>query len=250
MDSEPVVTLKEIQPDIVMISMHDRKNKNAFSEALVRGLIQAYQLIDQNHKYKVVILTGYDTYFSSGGTQEGLLAIYSGKTTFAEVNIYSQALDCRIPVISAMQGHAIGGGFVMGMYSDFILFSRESFYTTNFMKYGFTPGMGATYILPKKLGLSLSEELLIVADTHRGADLAKRGLPFPVYPRLEVVDQAIQLAKKIAEKPRLSLITLKDHMVSTIRSKLPAIIEKEVIMHEKTFHQEEVKQRIQELFRN
>lgn len=245
-----VVDLHEIEPGIVQLIMQDRVHKNTFSEELTLGLIQAFESIRVNSSYKVVILTGYDSYFASGGTKEGLLAIHDGKAQFTDVNIYSLALDCKIPVIAAMQGHGIGGGFVFGLFADFIVLSRESVYTTNFMKYGFTPGMGATYILPKKLGFSLAEELLLTADNFRGADLEKRGIPFPVLPRTEVLNYALELARQIAEKPRLSLITLKDHLVAALREELPAIIQKEVAMHEKTFHQPEVKERIVSMFGN
>ena len=63
-----------------------------------------------------------------------MLKIYEGKDKFTDINIYSLALDCPLPVISAMQGHGIRGGFVMGLFADFVILSRESIYRTNFMK--------------------------------------------------------------------------------------------------------------------
>jgi polyketide biosynthesis enoyl-CoA hydratase PksI len=116
------------------------------------------------------------------------------------------------------------------------------------MKYGFTPGMGATYIVPKKLGISLAEELLLTAANYRGAELEKRGVPFPVLPREQVMSHALELAQQLAEKPRFSIITLKDHLVAPLRAELPRVIEQELAMHRKTFHQEEVKERIISLF--
>lgn len=246
--TQAVVDLREVEPGIVQIKMQDRVHKNTFSEELTAGLIQSFKSIQANSNYKVVILTGYDNYFCSGGTQEGLLAIHEGQASFSDTNLYSLALECKIPVISAMQGHGIGGGFVMGLFADFVTLSRESVYTTNFMKYGFTPGMGATYILPKKLGFSLSEELLLNAANYRGAELERRGIPFPVLPRAKVPVYALELARQIAEKPRLSLITLKDHLVAPLRRELPIVIKHELAMHEKTFHQIEVKERIIALF--
>ncbi|MED1663364.1 polyketide synthase [Brevibacillus laterosporus] len=242
------VDLREIEAGIVQITMQDRVHKNTFSNELVIGLAEAFQTVEKNENYKVVILTGYDSYFASGGTQEALLAIYNGQLKFTDSNIYSLALDCRIPVIAAMQGHGIGGGFVLGLFADFVILSRESVYTTNFMKYGFSPGMGATCVLPRKLGLSLSEELLLNGGNYRGADLEKRGVPFPVMPREQVMEYALDLARQIAEKPRVSLIALKNHLVASLREELPGFIEKEVAMHERTFHQAEVKERIISLF--
>jgi polyketide biosynthesis enoyl-CoA hydratase PksI len=245
-----VVELSEVGPGILQVAMQDRLNKNTFSPELMQGLVDAFAHIQCNESYRVAILTGYDSYFASGGTKEGLHSIQQGKSKFSDVNLYSLALDCDIPIISAMQGHGIGGGFVFGLFADFVVLSRESVYTTNFMKYGFTPGMGATYILAKKFGISLGHELLMTARTYRGDDLAKRGVPFPVLPRTDVLAYARQLAADLADKPRISLVMLKAHLVAQMRRDLPAVIEQELAMHEVTFSQPEVRERIERLFGN
>jgi polyketide biosynthesis enoyl-CoA hydratase PksI len=247
MREEPV-TLQEIEPSIVQVTMQDRIMKNAFTLELSAGLIGAFQTIAANSSWKVVILTGYDNYFSSGGTQQALLTLHEGRATFADVNLYGLAMDCEIPVIAAMQGHAIGGGFVMGIYADFVIFGRESVYTTNFMKYGFTPGMGATYILAKKLGLPLAQEMLIMAETFRGESLERRGIPYPVLRRAQVLPRAIEMARSIVAKPRKSLVALKTHLVASMRAELPTVIETEIAMHNLTFHDAEIKERISTLF--
>lgn len=248
MSEQTVVHLTELGQGIIQVKMQDEVNKNTFSPELANGLINAFETIKTQDQYKVVILTGYDSYFASGGTQEALLGLSEGKASFSDVDLYSLALNCPIPVISAMQGHGIGGGFVMGLFADFVILSRESIYTTNFMKYGFTPGMGSTLILPQKLGIGLSEEMMITAKNYRGETLQKQGFPFPVLPRKEVMEYAFELATNIAEKPRISLITLKEHLVAHLREALPKAIEKELEMHKKTFHQPEVRDRIKTLF--
>ena len=245
--SEQVVELQDMGSDVVQIKMQDRIHKNTFSEGLTRGLIESFAKIKTTNA-KVVILTGYDNYFATGGTQDALLFLSEGKGKFTDTNLYSLALDCSVPVISAMQGHGIGGGFVMGMFADFVVMGKECIYTTNFMKYGFTPGMGATLILPQKLGFALAHEMLLAARTFRGEDLQKRGIAFPVIARSDVGEYALELALNLAEKPRLSLVTLKDHLVSSLRAQLPETTKKEVAMHEITFHQKEVKENIQSLF--
>ena len=243
-----VLEFREIEPGVVQLTMQDREHKNTFSMELITALIGAFRDIKNDARCRVVILTGYDTYFCSGGTQEALTMLHEGKGKFSDESLYSLPLECEIPVIAAMQGHGIGGGFVFGLFADFVVLSRESVYTTNFMKYGFTPGMGATYVLPQKLGISLAQEMLLSARNFRGEELARRGVPFPVMPRVEVLSYARQLARDIAEKPRTSLITLKSHLVRASREQLLAVIEQEVAMHEITFHQPEVKERIEKLF--
>lgn len=243
-----VVTLEEKGSDIVLLTMRDEASKNTFSPELLQGLHQAFTTINQHPTYKVVVMTGYDSYFCSGGTQEGLLSLSDQEGNFAEGGLYSMPLDCQIPVVAAMQGHGIGGGFVFGLFADFVILGRESVYTTNFMKYGFTPGFGGTCILREKLGLGLAQEMLMGADTYRGEDLRQRGITFPVYPRDQVLEKAMETAHLLAEKPRISLITLKDHLVEDVRQKLPAVVEKEIAMHNKTFHLPEVKERIKTVF--
>jgi polyketide biosynthesis enoyl-CoA hydratase PksI len=243
-----VVEMRETAPGVMQVTMQERTHKNMFSGALIAGLAGAFERIRHDERLRVAILTGYDSYFCSGGTQEGLLTLQAGQGKFTDMNIYSLPLECDIPVISAMQGHGIGGGFVFGLFADFIVLSRESVYTTNFMKYGFTPGMGATCVLPAKLGACLAQEMLLSARTFRGAHLEARGVPFPVLPRMEVLPYAQQLAVEIAEKPRVSLVALKEHLVADLRAKLPVVIEQEVVLHGKTFHQPEVKALIQSSF--
>ena len=248
MSSTSAISIEQPLPGVCLIRMQDRQSKNTFSVALTEGLMEAFAHVKQNTEYKVVVLTGYDNFFASGGTQEDLLELSEGNGSFSDRDLYSLALNCEIPVISAMQGHGIGGGFVLGLFADSIFLSRESVYTTNFMKYGFTPGMGATMIVPKKLGIVLAEEMLFGAANYRGAELKERGVPFKVLPRAEVLPAALEMAALLAEKPRLSLVTLKSHLVEQMRNELPSFIEKEVKMHDATFGQPEVRDRINSLF--
>src|SRR5439155_223855 len=155
-----VVTIDEIEPGIVQVTMQDRVHKNMFSAELIAGLIKAFQVIEESVSTKVVILTGYESYFASGGTKESLLAIQEGRLKFTDENIYSLALDCKLPVIAAMQGHAIGAGWSLGLFCDFVVMSRDSSYASNYITYGFTPGAGATLIFPEKLGASIAQEVL------------------------------------------------------------------------------------------
>ncbi len=248
MTTNQAVAVQELGDGILGITMQDRVHKNTFSPELAEGLIEAFESAGANTRARVVVLTGYDSYFASGGTKEGLRVLSEGKARFSDRDFYSLPLQCPIPVIAAMQGHGVGGGFVLGMFADFPVLSRESIYTANFMKYGFTPGMGSTFVLPAKLGIGLAEEMMIAARTYRGDELQRRGIAFPVLPRAEVMSYAMEFATSLAEKPRVSLVTLKDHMVRRLRAGLSQAIEQELAMHEKTFHLPEVKDRIETLF--
>ncbi len=244
------VHLSRPLPGVACLRMEDREGSNTFTKALVCGLVDALGEAVRDEDNRVVVLHGYDSLFCAGGTLDELVGIADGQLAFDEGDFYRLLLDCPLPVISAMQGHAMGGGLVFGLYADLAVFSRESLYAANFMKYGFTPGMGATELLPRKLGPVLAAELLFTARGYHGQALAERGLPFPVLPRAEVVPHALALARDLADKPRASLILLKKALNATLLAALPEAVRREQAMHQETFAQDGIRLRIQQRYGN
>ena len=102
---------------VVLVRLEDRDARNMFSDALIAGLEEVFERIAQSPTYKAVVLTGYDTYFSSGGTRDGLKAIQEGKVRFTDHDVFQLPMRCPLPVIAAMQGHGIGAGWTLGLLS-------------------------------------------------------------------------------------------------------------------------------------
>jgi polyketide biosynthesis enoyl-CoA hydratase PksI len=243
-----VVTISEPLKGVVQVTMEDRTFRNTFSKEMVAGIVEAFEKIRTDPNFKVVVLTGYENYFCCGGTKEELLAIYNNETSFNDFDFFRLPLECEIPVISAMQGHGIGGGLVFGLYADFSILGKENIYACNFMKYGFTPGMGGTLIVPLRMGDVIGTEMLYSAENYRGGELKDRGIPLKVVPKSEVVKEALLLAGILADKPRSSLKALKKHLTTSIKEKLPGVVEEELRMHNLTFHSPEVAKKIELLF--
>ena len=244
------VRLTRPRREVAVLAMEDRAGSNTFTLALVTSLFERFAEIAADPEVKVVVIHGYDSVFCAGGTLGELLEIADGTRSFDDKGFYRLLLDCPVPVIAAMQGHAMGGGFVFGLYADIVLLARESLYGTNFMKYGFTPGMGATLVVPHKLGPALAAEMLFTARAYHGGRLAERGVPFPVLPRAEVVEHALALAMDLADKPRLALTLLKDRLAAELRARLPETVAEERRMHEVTMAQPEIRARITTRFGN
>src|SRR6266498_923953 len=230
-----VVTATGRPDGVVVVKMEDREAKNMFSDALIEGVREAFAHIERTPAYKVVILTGYDSYFASGGTKESLLAIGQGKAKFTDFKIFQAPLDCPLPVIAAMQGHGIGAGWTLGLFADLILLSEESRYLSPYMDYGFTPGAGATYILADKLGQDLARESLLTGRYCAGSELKARGLLLPIMPRAEAYPAAMALARQITRISRGCLIGLKQQLTGYVHEPLEDSYRLELAMHEKTF---------------
>lgn len=245
---EEVVRLRRHGASIAVIEMEDRAGRNTFTPALVGGLGTALQRVDADPEIKVVVIHGFDAIFCAGGTLEELLTLADHKATFDAHGFYRALLDCKAPVVAAMQGHALGGGLVFGLYADLVVLSQESLYAANFMKYGFTPGMGATVVLPMKLGAGLAGEMMFSAKGYHGGALRERGIGFPITPRAETIPAAMKLAEELAEKPLGALRMLKQALNRPLLASLPEAITNEKAMHEASFADPDIAARIASRF--
>ncbi|MBV9490040.1 MAG: LLM class flavin-dependent oxidoreductase [Verrucomicrobia bacterium] len=249
-DVRPEVGLDLVDGNIAVVRMQDREHRNMFTSALVGGLMARFAEIERSETIKAVIVTGYDNVFSMGGTRDELLTLADQEITFADLEfIFKGLLQCRVPVIAAIQGHASGGGLVFGLYADVIVMAEEALCSAAFTKYGFTPGLGATFILREKLGETLATEMMLTAGTYRGADLMRRGAGAVFRPQAELFAQALAIARAIAEKPAYTLRTLKDGLARRKLQQLPAILADELRMHRETFGNPEVKRRVHAFIR-
>ncbi|SFW76877.1 beta-ketoacyl synthase N-terminal-like domain-containing protein, partial [Luteibacter sp. UNCMF366Tsu5.1] len=182
-----------------------------------------------------VVVTGYDTYFASGGTRESLLAIQSGQARFTDFTIFRLPMSCPVPVIAAMQGHGIGAGWSLGLFADLGFYAEEARYVSPYMDYGFTPGAGATLMAPARLGQALGRESLLSAREYTGRALGERGVGEAVLPRAEVLPAALALASRMARHPRHRLVGLKALWNVGLAERVDETFARELDMHDKTF---------------
>ncbi|MCZ0786627.1 FkbM family methyltransferase, partial [Dickeya solani] len=247
--NSPVIDAEVYDNGVLLVRLCERESRNKFSKAFVAGFEEIFAHIHQNQAYKVVVLTGYDHYFASGGTMETLQAIQKGSAKFTDEKIFALPLECDIPVIAAMQGHGIGPGWAVGMFCDDAIFSQESVYYSPYMRYGFTPGAGSTLILPCRLGLDIAREVLFTAKEYKGFELQARGLKSPVLERAQVLPFALAAANAMARMSRDELVARKTQRSRRIRNQVEANYVLELRMHEHTFvGNQEVLARIQQHF--
>ena len=232
--SSTVVRASVDADGVVLVRLEDRDARNMFSDALIAGLEEVFDRIAQSPAYKAVVLTGYDTYFSSGGTRDGLKAIQEGKVRFTDHDVFQLPMRCPLPVVAAMQGHGIGAGWTLGLFCDVVLFSAESRYFSPYMNFGFTPGAGATGILPARLGFDLARDSLFTGREITGEELARRHPQLAVLPRDQVLDRALAIARGFARTSREDLVAAKAARVAPHVAAWQALLAREVEMHAST----------------
>lgn len=222
-----------VDDGVTEVRLDDPATGNALSEAMVAAIGTAVTAAAAAIDCRVVLLTGTGETFSSGAPAELLAQLATGARHPADIRLPRVLLDCPVPVIAAMAGHAVGGGFALGLAADLVCLARESRYGFTFMNMGFTPGMGTTALASHVLTPAVAHELLYSGELRRGDAFSGAGVNI-VAARADLVPRARDLARRIAEKPRAALEALKRTLSLPRRQAFEQALTLESLMHQVT----------------
>lgn len=229
--------------------MDDEENRNLFTHAFVEEFVKKWNKLIKEGKPKAVILKGRSDVFCGGGDKETLFALCTGEVTVDDLLLSELVLGAPFPVIAAMEGHAMGGGLLIGACCDMVVAAEESRYGAVFMNMGFTPGMGCTTLLPELMGTYIAAEMMYTGKRFKGSELKKASTNLNyILPKSCVIGKAEEMASRIIEKPRESLYLLK-HTLGTGKKKkyLDARLQED-LMHKLSFGFEETRKIIEEFY--
>ncbi|MGC4083043.1 MAG: enoyl-CoA hydratase/isomerase family protein [Vicinamibacterales bacterium] len=239
----PLVVTDVDARGIATITMNDPAASNALGEAMVHELIAAFDYAGGRDDVRAVVLTGSGPTFSAGAPVDLLLRLVRGELEPADITLPRALLGCPVPVIAAVAGHAVGGGFALALAADIIVLASECRYGFTFMNYGFTPGMGTTRLCEHALSPAVAHELLYSGELRRGDRFSGSGINH-VVPREAVIETALDIAARIAEKPRTALELLKRTLATPRRTAFEEALTVEAQMHEITMRAPGVEARI------
>lgn len=207
------------------ITLADPENLNAMDENMAQEFQALIQEIKQSKTLpRALILTGAGRAFSAGGNLEMLLA----KTELSREENHSRMLsfyhsflsirELGVPLIAAINGHAIGAGLVVASACDIRLASPSAKLGFTFTKLGLHPGMGATFFLPKLLGPSRSSELLLTGRIIAAELALEWGLVS------KVTSDVLKDAQSLADEIALTGPEATRQLIGTLRGD-PAVLE-------------------------
>jgi len=244
-----VVDINVEASGIGYLKMNDVEGKNIFSERFVEDFLWALEKLENELKPRAVILHGFETIFCGGGEKQTLLDLTEGKIEMRDLVLSERVVNAPYPLIAAMEGHAMGGGLVLGLCCDIVIAARESRYGAVFMSMGFTPGMGCTIFLPELVGPFIANEMMFTGKRFRGSELEEKGTHINyILPRKEVMRKARGIALQICEMNVKSVYLLK-YVLSAKKKKL--LIDarlQEDLMHSISFRYPETKDIINERY--
>ena len=221
---------------IFKLTMDDPENSNRLGEELFHEIIATLSGLSGNDNIKVLIISGRKDAFCTGGSIDLLRKLATRKIDERILfSLPNQLIEFPVPIVAEMEGHAIGSGLILGLYCEMSVAAEESRYGANFTDLGFTPGMGTTTVLPAAAGYQFANEMILTAKLYRGKELKERKLFNYVVPAEDVSVISMDIAKRVAEKPRHVLKMLKTTMSSPKRLALQSAMSHEQLMLDACF---------------
>lgn len=193
------LVLLEKQEAVAVITLNRPQAMNALSRDLRDSISSAFRAIQADETVRVAVLTGAGKAFCAGFDLKELAAgAQDGLDQVAE-NDMAEAIDAfEGPVIAAVNGHAVTGGFELALACDLIIASTEASFADTHARVGILPGWGLSQRLPRLIGIARAKELSF-SGNKIGAQLSYEwGLVNRVVKPEELLDTAIALATDMA----------------------------------------------------
>lgn len=194
------------------ITLDRPANRNSMTPELLDAFTAAIAAARAAHDLRCVIITGTGACFSAGADFKSVLQRDGDgpiqaphDKSFAMYQPFLAVLDLDVPVIGALNGHAVGGGFGLALATDIRIGARGGRYGANFARLGLHPGMAISYLLPRLVGVARAAELLFTGRLVDGDEAARIGLLASVHDAAEVLPTARALAAAIAANAPLAV---------------------------------------------
>ncbi|MEW5910880.1 MAG: enoyl-CoA hydratase/isomerase family protein [Thermodesulfobacteriota bacterium] len=197
------------EKNIGMIILNRPHRLNAINDTLLKDLIEQLKNAGDDEKAGSIILTGAGKSFCAG---EDLKETSAGKTMeewLSEINGLqeTQSLIMKLgkPIIAAVNGYAVGGGLEFALSCDIRIAADDAKFGFPETGVGLTVTNSGTKLIAQIVGLGKAKELVLTGDIIGSKEALKIGLVNKVVPRKELMNEALRMCKKLAEKSPLSL---------------------------------------------
>ena len=213
--------LREARPDavsvetdgpVMVITINRPEARNAVNAAVARGVAAALDELDANPALRAGIITGAGGTFCAGMDLKGFLAgenPQEGGRGFGGIAMRPPAT----PVIAAVEGYALAGGFEIALSCDLIVASEAASFGLPEVSRGLVAAAGGLLRLPARIPYHLAMEIALTGDRFPAARLHEAGLVSRLVPAGEALAEARKLAERVAANAPLALAATKKLIV-------------------------------------
>ncbi|KAL1305565.1 hypothetical protein AAFC00_007171 [Neodothiora populina] len=195
------------KPGVGLITLHRPKALNALFTPLINELNTCTRAMDADASIGAIVITGSAKAFAAGADIKEM-----APKTFADaygddfIESWSDLMRIKKPVISAVNGYALGGGCELAMMADIIYCSKGATFGQPEIKLGVIPGAGGSQRLTKAIGKSKAMELILTGENFSGVQAEQWGLAAKAFDDADAcVEGALKTAEKIASYSRIAV---------------------------------------------
>jgi enoyl-CoA hydratase len=206
--------LTEVDGGVAVITINRPEARNAVNGAVAQGIASAIDEFDARKDVSAYVLTGAGGTFSAGMDLKGFLTgddPTKGGRGFGGITERPPAK----PVIAAVEGYALAGGFELALSCDMVVASSESKFGLPEVKRGLVAGAGGLLRLPQRIPYHVALEIALTGDHYPAARLAELGLVNRVTEPGQALQAAKELAAKVAANAPLALAATKRVIVES-----------------------------------
>lgn len=194
-----------VSASVATITLDRPQRLNALTFEVYRELAETFETLEQEGGLRAVVITGRGRGFCSGGDQDDIIKHLLGRDTPALLaftratgRLIASMRRCRLPIIAAINGIAVGAGAVIACAADLRIAAAAASFGFIFPKVGLCGAdMGVTYLLPRIVGLGHASELLFFGDRIDSATALRIGLVNRV---VETPEAAVAMAHEWAAR--------------------------------------------------
>jgi enoyl-CoA hydratase len=213
--------LVERQEPIAIVTLNRPKELNALNTTLVGELATALEELDRDEAVRCIVLTGAgDRAFAAGADIKEMSDKSPIDMMLGSFENWERIRRIHTPMIAAVGGYAFGGGCELAMHCDMIVASENARFGQPEIKIGVIPGAGGTQRLARTFGKFRTMEMVLTGEPFTAQEMAAHGLVNRVVPKGEHLNEAIKLAKVVAERPPVAVRLGKEAVLAAFETPL------------------------------
>jgi 2-(1,2-epoxy-1,2-dihydrophenyl)acetyl-CoA isomerase len=232
--------LETVEDGVALLTLNRPDRLNAFSDEMLRALIEAFTRLGAEAEVRAIVLTGAGRGFCAGGDIKGMA---NRKPRTFEQRIEDLRWKSQLPlamrecpkvVIGMINGVAVGAGLALGLACDLRVAARSARFGTAFATVAFSGDLGGSWLLTRLVGTAKARELYFTADLFDAEKAMDLGLITKIVDDASLRSETMALAQRIARGPTIAYGYMKRNLHAAETEPLTTVLELEAVHQTRT----------------